>query len=117
MSEEHYFGPDGRPQVCSGQCPTCIGRPGNPMHLKPGRVKQMVRDAVSNGGVIICHQTLSYGDHPEQGGAVCRWFYDTYGHLTNSIRVMSRIGDGFREIDLPDDDEDAEDDETQEASR
>lgn len=106
--EESFYGPDGRPQVCSGQCSTCIGRPGNPMNLKPGRVRQMVRDAVQIDAAIICHQTLSYGDHPERGGAVCRWFYDAYGHLSNVIRVMSRIGDGFREIELPADDEDDE---------
>lgn len=107
MSErEDYFGPDGRPQVCAGQCSTCISRPGNPMQLNPGRVKSMVRNAVNSGDAIICHQTLSYGDHPEQGGAVCRWFYDHYGHRSNGIRVMSRIGDGFREIELPDDEDD-----------
>jgi|HubBroStandDraft_2_1064218.scaffolds.fasta_scaffold1219154_2 hypothetical protein len=98
---EDYFGPDGRPQVCARQCSTCIGLPGNPMDLKPGPVWQMVRRAVNSCGAIICHQTLSYGDHPEQGGAVCRWFYDTYGHLSGGVRVQARIGDGFREIELP----------------
>jgi hypothetical protein len=108
---EDYFGPDGRPQVLAGQCSTCIGRPGNLMRLNPGRVKGMVQSALNAGGGIICHQTLSYGDHPEQGGAVCRWFYDHYGRQSNGVRVQSRVGGGFREIELPccEDDEDNED--------
>jgi hypothetical protein len=106
VREESFYDPaTGQPQVCAQQCSDCIGRPGNPMQLNPGRVGQMVRGAVSSGGAIICHQTLSYGDHPEQGGAVCRWFYDTYGHLSNVIRIMSRIGEGFKEIELPAEDE------------
>lgn len=108
--ESFYDRATGQPQVCSGQCSTCIGRPGNPMQLDPGRVRRMVRDAVQSGGAIICHQTLSYGDHPEQGGAVCRWFYDHYGHLSNVIRIMGRIGEGFKEIELPDDAEDEDHD-------
>lgn len=107
--EESFYDPaTGQPQVCSGQCSTCIGRPGNLMDLKPGRVRRMVRDAVQSGGAIICHQTLSFGDHPEQGGAVCRWFYDAFGHQSNVIRIMSRIGEGFKEIELPAEDEEDE---------
>ena len=93
---------NGVPRVLSKQCSTCIGRPGNPMHLSPGRVKGMVQDATREGRQgIICHQTLSYGGHPEIGGALCRWYYDTYGHLNGFIRIMERIGSGFTEIDPP----------------
>lgn len=74
------------------------------MHLNPGRVKSMVRDALQQGNQgIICHKTLSYGDHPTFGPALCRWFYDTYGFQNNFIRCMDRLG-GFEEVDLPADD-------------
>lgn len=101
--EETILGPDGKPRVLSEQCSTCIGRPGNLMQLDPGRVRRMVREAV-NGGGIICHQTLSYGDYPEFGGAACRWFYDHYGHLCNLFRIYGRIG-GFTEVEPPQDNE------------
>lgn len=99
MSEESILGADGKPRVLSEQCSTCIGRPGNPMKLRQGRVREMVKGGV-NGGGIICHQTLSYGDHPEFGGAACRWFYDRYGHLCNLYRIYDRLG-GFTEVDPP----------------
>ena len=101
---ESYYGRDGRPRVLSDQCSTCIGRPGNLMKLNPGRVKQMVEDAVNSGGGIICHQTLSYGDHPDFGGAMCHWFYASFGHLSNGVRIAERLG-GFAVVDPPADDE------------
>lgn len=60
----------------------------------------MVRDGMQEGSQgIICHETLSYGVHREVGGALCRWFYDTYGYKNNFIRVMARLG-GFTEVIL-----------------
>lgn len=103
-SSESILGADGRPRVLAEQCSTCIGRPGNLMNLRPGRVRQMVRDAVRGGG-IPCHQTLSYGGHPEYGGpAACRWFYDHYGPACNLFRIYDRLG-GFTEVEPPQEDE------------
>lgn len=45
-------------RVCEHRCATCIFRPGNLMHLTPGRVASMVKKAVSNEGHIVCHKTL-----------------------------------------------------------
>jgi hypothetical protein len=104
MSEEISNGPTGRPQLCAGQCATCIGRPGNLMDLRPGRLRGMVNGALQSGGLIICHETLSYGQNPERGRAACRWFYEQFGHLSNIIRITERLG-GFDEIELPAGDE------------
>ena len=94
---------DGVPRMLSRQCSTCIGRPGNKMHLSPGRVKGMVQAAGREGSQgIICHQTLSYSS--DMGGALCRWYYDTYGHLNGFIRIIGRIG-GFTEVDPPKEEE------------
>jgi len=90
----------GKPRLLSEQCSTCVGRPGNLMHLRPGRLKSLIRDNTGQSMGLTCHQTLGYGASPEYGEALCRWFYDTYGHLTNGIRVMERIG-GFTEVDPP----------------
>lgn len=63
---------DGKIHVLREKCPTCIFRPGNLMDLSPGRVKQMVKQAVKANSCIVCHSTL--------GGrqAVCRGFFDQF---------------------------------------
>lgn len=104
MIEEISKGPNGRPQLCAGQCATCIGRPGNLMKLRSGRLREMVNSALQSGGLIICHETLTYGQNPERGRAACRWFYEQFGHLSNFTRIIERLG-GFDEIELPGDDE------------
>jgi hypothetical protein len=90
-----------RPRLLSSQCATCIFRPGNLMHLRAGRLKSMIAEAVQEGSQgVICHDTLSYGAHPDFGGALCRGFYDKFGPQNNFVRVMERLG-GFTEVDPP----------------
>lgn len=102
----NILGKDGMPRLLSAQCYSCIGRPGNKMDLRAGRVRQMIQDTLQGGGVIPCHQTLSYGDHPEAGGpAVCRWFYDAYGDRSNLVRIYDRLG-GWTEVEPPQEDSD-----------
>jgi hypothetical protein len=92
------IGPKG-PRVCADKCSTCIFHPGNRMQLRSGRVRQMVQDALDGGGFITCHSTL-----PSTAGrgqaAICRGFFDSYGHLSNIIRIYSRLG-GWDEIEPP----------------
>lgn len=45
-------------RVCDDLCSTCIYRPGNLMHLKPGRLQGMTDEAVEQEGHVVCHQTL-----------------------------------------------------------
>jgi hypothetical protein len=92
------------PRLLSRQCSTCVGRPGNPMYLGPGRLKLLIEQNTGPHHLgLVCHQTLPYGDHPEFGAALCRWFYDTYGHMANGIRVFERLC-GFTEVDPPEED-------------
>jgi len=106
MSESCFDPVTHRPRLMREQCSTCIFRPGNPMQLRPGRVKDMVNEALREGCQgIICHATLSYGDHPDFGGALCRGFYDSFGPRNNFVRVMERLG-GFTEVDPPAEQED-----------
>lgn len=99
---QNILGKDGMPRLLSAQCATCIGRPGNQMDLRPGRVRQMVQDTLRQGGVIPCHQTLGYGGTREfEGGpAVCRWFYDQFGTRSNLVRIYDRLG-GWAEVEPP----------------
>lgn len=75
-----------RPQLLAERCSSCVFRPGNFMHLGPGRLAALVQHNLDAGAALICHQTLSYGSHPEVGEAVRRGFYDAYGDDVNSIR-------------------------------
>lgn len=88
---------DQKPRLCSRQCDTCVFRPGNVMRLRPGRLRQMVRDTLAGGGFIPCHETIR---RPDFRPAVCRGFSDQYGHRSNLLRIWDRLG-GFREVDPP----------------
>lgn len=78
-------------QVLSEQCATCVFRPGNLMRLEPGRLRELVDANLAAGALLVCHDTLPYGDHPEAGEAMCRGFWDRYGPRTNVWRVMERL--------------------------
>ena len=78
---------DGRLHVCERRCHTCVFRPGNLMHLEPGRLADMVAQAVAEDSAIISHSTL-YRDGVDN--AVCRGFYDR--HRTQPLRVAQRLG-------------------------
>jgi len=75
---------DGKVHVMKSMCSTCVFRPGNLMHLEPGRLDQMVRDAVKAESTIICHSTL------EGAQACCRGFFDR--HATAPLQIAERIG-------------------------
>jgi hypothetical protein len=74
---------NGKVHVCRAMCSTCIFRPGNRMHLSPGRVESMVADATRNESAIVCHSTLS-GDN-----AACRGFFDR--HKTGPLQIAERL--------------------------
>jgi hypothetical protein len=89
----------GKTRLLARQCSTCIFHPGNRMHLAPGRLKQMVDDALAEGSFVICHATLPYGPvHPEAEPAICRGFADRY--TTWRLQVIARLF-GFVEVHPP----------------
>ena len=75
---------DGTVHVQHHMCATCIGKPGNLMHLEPGRRDGMVADVLRDESRIPCHKTL---DLPAQ--AVCRWQFDQ--HPTQPLQVAQRL--------------------------
>lgn len=90
-----------KPRLLSERCETCIFHSGNKMKLSAGRVKQMVQDSINGGGYITCHSTLPGAANPAGAqAAVCRGFYDGFGHLSNYLRICERLG-GFTEITPP----------------
>lgn len=88
------------PQLLAVKCSTCVFRPGNLMHLRPGRLKALIATNVAADAALICHMTLRYGAHPEVGEAVCRGYYDRYRRDVLAIRFVEAMG-GFTEIPEP----------------
>jgi hypothetical protein len=68
---------DGKVHVMEAKCSTCIYRPGNLMHLEPGRKDAMQADAIADEGVIPCHKTI-HGAREQE--SVCRGFFDVAKH-------------------------------------
>ncbi|WJK33160.1 hypothetical protein [Solwaraspora sp. WMMA2065] len=87
-------------RLLSRQCATCIFRPGNPMHLAEGHLRDLVANARRNESYIICHDTLPYADH-EAEPAICRGFADRYP--TQTLQVIGRLF-GFLQVDPPGED-------------
>ncbi len=85
-------------RLLSRQCDTCIFRPGNPMHLDPGRLHEMVTEALAQQSFVICHDTLPYGPCPDAAPAICRGFHDRY--TTTRLRLIAHLF-GFLECEPP----------------
>lgn len=83
------------PAVLSERCSTCVFRPGNLMHLRPGRLRELA----SPDRHLTCHQTLSWVDGTV-GEAMCRGYYDAVGERNGLIRIINRLG-GFRQQPPP----------------
>jgi hypothetical protein len=74
--------------VMEAKCSTCIYRPGNLMHLQPGRKDAMEAEAIRDQGVIPCHKTI-HGSRKQQ--AVCRGFFDVAKRET-LLQAAERLG-------------------------
>ena len=93
----------GDPVLCktrllAEQCATCIFRPGNPMHLGPGRLRELVDETRRRESYIVCHETLPAVAPVGVEPAICRGFADRYS--TNDLRMIERLW-GFVEVPPP----------------
>jgi hypothetical protein len=76
---------DGNLYVLTEKCSTCIFRPGNLMHLREGRLEQMVKTCLDADTVIPCHQTL---DGPR---SICRGLYDVHRRDITVMRMAAAL--------------------------
>jgi hypothetical protein len=83
----------GLPRLLSRKCATCIYRPGNPMHLQPGRRDQMQATAVERGSWIVCHSTLPAAGQPDAG--ICRGYYDVTRTEVFAFALARWMGDSM----------------------
>lgn len=92
-----------RPRLLSRRCATCVFHPGNRMDLRPGRLRDLVAANLATGALLVCHDTLPYGEHPEAGEALCRGYWDAYRERTGIWQVMTRLlgDDWWVEVDPP----------------
>jgi hypothetical protein len=86
----------GLSRLLSERCSTCILRSGDKMHLGSEQTAAFVRQVLAEGTYVVCHQTLTYGDHPGYGPAICRGFFEAYAnsrelHLTGDVCPVSRL--------------------------
>ncbi|OXM59559.1 hypothetical protein CF165_47000 [Amycolatopsis vastitatis] len=82
----------GLPRVLDRKCGTCIFRPGNLMHLDPGRREEMVRAALGRGSWIVCHATLPAAGIPIGEQAICRGFWDVHARDSLGCRLAVAFG-------------------------
>jgi hypothetical protein len=71
-------------RVMAEQCSTCIFRPGTLMHLRRGRLRDMVRQTAATDSNVICHQTLN-----QPLGALCRGSVEE--HMGQLARIAYRL--------------------------
>ena len=90
----------GLSRLLSERCPTCILRPGDPMHLGPDRTAAFIRQVLDAGSYVVCHDTLTYGDFPGYGPAICRGFFDAYRDRTRDLLIL-RAGRRLTEVPPP----------------
>ncbi|MFJ7279392.1 hypothetical protein [Kitasatospora sp. NPDC098663] len=88
----------GEVRVLARLCDTCIYRPGNLMHLAPGRVRQLADQALADDGHIVCHSTLPALAPRGTKGAICRGFANAHGRAILALRIGAAFG---RIVEVP----------------
>jgi hypothetical protein len=78
----------GGSRLLSQRCATCILRPGDPMHLGPSRLRAVITGALTAGTYVVCHDTLTCGDFPDYGPAICRGFFDAYARQSPALLLL-----------------------------
>ena len=78
----------GLSRVLSERCATCILRPGDKMHLGPERLRAIIDGALAAGTFVVCHDTLTYGNNPDFGPAICRGFYEAYATRSPALILL-----------------------------
>jgi hypothetical protein len=87
-----------RLRILNAKCETCVFKPGNPMHLRPGKLRALIAANLAADAPLVCHSTLPYGKNPDFGPAVCHGWDESYD--TNGVLIMKRLG-GVDLIDPP----------------
>ena len=90
----------GLSRLLSERCGTCVLRPGDPMHLGPERTAAFIRQVLAERSYVVCHDTLTYGDFPGYGPAICRGFFDAYRTRSAALLIL-QAGRRLTEVPPP----------------
>ena len=82
----------GLSRLLSRRCATCILAPGDRMHLGAERLREIITRTLAEGSFVVCHDTLTYGDHPDYGPAICRGFHDAYADRSPALILLRAYG-------------------------
>ena len=58
------------------------------MHLGPERTAAFIRQVLAERSYVVCHDTLTYGDFPDYGPAICRGFFDAYRTRSATLLIL-----------------------------
>lgn len=78
----------GGSRLLSECCTTCILAAGDRMPLGPERLRAVIAGALAAGTFVVCHDTLTYGDYPDYGPAICRGYYDAYADRSPALTLL-----------------------------
>jgi len=70
------------------------------MYLGPERTSAFIRHALDVGSYVVCHETLTYGDFPDYGPAICRGFFDSYRNRSRDLLIL-QAGRRLTEVPPP----------------
>jgi hypothetical protein len=70
------------------------------MHLGRERTAAFIRQVLDAGSYVVCHQTLTYGDFPDYGPAICRGFFDSYYDRSRDLLIL-QAGRRLTEVPPP----------------
>jgi hypothetical protein len=90
----------GLSRLLSERCGTCILSPGDPMFLGPERTAAFIRQVLAERSYVVCHDTLTYGDFPDYGPAICRGFFDAYRTRSAALLIL-QAGRRLTEVPPP----------------
>ena len=90
----------GLSRLLSERCGTCLLSPGDPMHLGPEHTAAFIRQVLAERSYVVCHDTLTYGDFPDYGPAICRGFFDAYRTRSAALLIL-QAGRRLTEVPPP----------------
>ena len=70
------------------------------MYLGPERTAAFIRQVLAARSYVVCHQTLTYGDFPDYGPAICRGFFDSYRDRSPALLIL-QAGRRLTEVPPP----------------
>ena len=70
------------------------------MYLGPERTAAFIRQVLDAGSYVVCHETLTYGDFPDYGPAICRGFFDSYRDRSRDLLIL-QAGRRLTEVPPP----------------